>query len=96
MLFSPPPSHVGHALAVCFRDTEPFDWYQRYEGIKNVLERYVQPTHKVLMSGAGNSRECLPSCAVMPRAPRILFECIALPVRREESLTPAPPPSSKV
>jgi len=38
------------------KDTEPFDWYQRYEGIKNVLERYVQPTHKVLMSGAGNSR----------------------------------------
>jgi hypothetical protein len=39
------------------RDTEPFDWYQRYEGIKSVLDRYVQPTHKVLMSGAGNSRE---------------------------------------
>jgi len=38
------------------KDTEPFDWYQRYEGIKSTLDRYVQPTHKVLMSGAGNSR----------------------------------------
>merc|ERR1712196_564014 len=38
------------------KDTEPFDWYQRYEGIKSVLDRYVQPTHKVLMAGAGNSR----------------------------------------
>merc|ERR1712216_892738 len=38
------------------KDTEPFDWYQRYEGIKSVLDRYVQPTHKVLMVGAGNSR----------------------------------------
>lgn len=38
------------------KDSEPFDWYQRYEGIKSVLDRYVQPTHKVLMTGAGNSR----------------------------------------
>ena len=60
---------------MCSRDTEPFDWYQRYEGIKNVLERYVQPTHKVLMSGAGNSRECLPS--LMRDA-----SCASRPVRR--------------
>jgi|ERR1711903_41477 len=38
------------------KDTEPFDWYQRYEGIKATLDRYVQPAHKVLMVGAGNSR----------------------------------------
>merc|ERR1711904_47554 len=38
------------------KDTEPFDWYQRYEGIKSTLDRYVQPSHKVLMVGAGNSR----------------------------------------
>jgi len=38
------------------KDTEPFDWYQRYDGIKSTLDRYVQPTHKVLMVGAGNSR----------------------------------------
>merc|ERR1712178_510016 len=38
------------------KDQEPFDWYQRYEGIKSTLDRYVQPTHKVLMVGAGNSR----------------------------------------
>merc|ERR1719389_77676 len=38
------------------KDTEPFDWYQRYEGIKSTLDKYVQPTHKVLMVGSGNSR----------------------------------------
>merc|ERR1712178_225131 len=38
------------------KDTEPFDWYQRYDGIKSTMDRYVQPTHKVLMVGAGNSR----------------------------------------
>jgi len=38
------------------KDVEPFDWYQRYEGIKSITDRYVKPTDKVLMLGCGNSR----------------------------------------
>merc|ERR1711988_1807483 len=38
------------------KDTEPFDWYQRYEGIKSTLDRYIAPGHRVLNIGAGNSR----------------------------------------
>merc|ERR1711865_555560 len=37
-------------------DKEVFDWYQRYEGIKNIITRYVEPDSRVLMVGCGNSR----------------------------------------
>jgi len=38
------------------RDPEPFDWYQRWAGLKDTLLDYVQQTHQILMLGAGNSR----------------------------------------
>jgi len=38
------------------RDPEPFDWYQRWAGLKDVLTEYVQSTHQILMLGSGNSR----------------------------------------
>mmetsp|Transcript_62899 Transcript_62899/g.162592 ORF Transcript_62899/g.162592 Transcript_62899/m.162592 type:complete len:208 (+) Transcript_62899:80-703(+) len=38
------------------RDPEPFDWYQRWAGLKDTLVGYMQPTHCVLMLGSGNSR----------------------------------------
>ncbi|CAG9332810.1 unnamed protein product [Blepharisma stoltei] len=38
------------------RDAEPFDWYQRWSGIKDVLTQYVFPTHQILHLGCGNSR----------------------------------------
>ena len=38
------------------KDPEPFDWYQRYDGIKEILSTYVKKEDQVLMSGAGNSR----------------------------------------
>jgi len=38
------------------RDPEPFDWYQRWAGLKDTFLEFVKPTHKILMLGAGNSR----------------------------------------
>lgn len=38
------------------RDPEPFDWYQRWAGLKDTLLEYIQPQHALLMLGAGNSR----------------------------------------
>eukprot|EP00397_Hematodinium_sp_SG-2012_P030802 GEMP01032647.1.p1 GENE.GEMP01032647.1~~GEMP01032647.1.p1 ORF type:complete len:238 (+),score=53.70 GEMP01032647.1:38-751(+) len=38
------------------RDPEPFDWYQRWEGLKDVLKDIIQPNHSILMLGSGNSR----------------------------------------
>jgi len=38
------------------RDPEPFDWYQRYSGISDLLNKYVKKDDNVLVAGAGNSR----------------------------------------
>mmetsp|Transcript_50481 Transcript_50481/g.99718 ORF Transcript_50481/g.99718 Transcript_50481/m.99718 type:complete len:212 (+) Transcript_50481:89-724(+) len=38
------------------RDPEPFDWYQRWAGLKDTLLEYIQQNHSILMLGAGNSR----------------------------------------
>jgi ubiquinone/menaquinone biosynthesis C-methylase UbiE len=38
------------------RDAEPFDWYQRWPGIKDIVSQYVQPNSQILNVGAGNSR----------------------------------------
>merc|ERR1712096_380473 len=38
------------------RDPEPFDWYQRWAGVKDILLDYMSPAHQILMLGAGNSR----------------------------------------
>ena len=38
------------------KDPEPFDWYQRYDGVKDIISTYVKKEDQVLMSGAGNSR----------------------------------------
>merc|ERR1712028_113470 len=37
-------------------DKEVFDWYQRYDGIKSLITRFVEPESRVLMVGCGNSR----------------------------------------
>ena len=39
------------------KDKEPFDWYQRYSGLKDIVTQYVQPSFSVLNVGAGNSRK---------------------------------------
>ena len=38
------------------RDPEPFDWYQRWAGLKDVITTLVQPGQQILNIGAGNSR----------------------------------------
>lgn len=38
------------------KDPEPFDWYQRYSGVKDKLQQYIKKTDYALMVGCGNSR----------------------------------------
>jgi EEF1A lysine methyltransferase 4 len=35
---------------------EPFDWYQRWSGIKDVVTQYVKPGNRILNVGCGNSK----------------------------------------
>ena len=38
------------------RDPEPFDWYQRYNGVKDLIHQYIKEHDHILMLGCGNSR----------------------------------------
>jgi len=38
------------------KDPEPFDWYQRYSGVRDLVNQYVKREDVILMSGCGNSR----------------------------------------
>lgn len=38
------------------RDLEPFDWYQRWPGLKDTLTQHILPTHQILHIGCGHSR----------------------------------------
>lgn len=38
------------------RDPEPFDWYQRWSGVRDIVTEYSKQSHNVLVIGAGNSR----------------------------------------
>lgn len=38
------------------RDAEPFDWYQRWAGVRDVITQHITPSHQILNIGAGNSR----------------------------------------
>ncbi|CAD7949163.1 unnamed protein product [Amoebophrya sp. A120] len=38
------------------RDPEPFDWYQRWSGIRDIIAPLLKPTSTILIVGAGNSR----------------------------------------
>lgn len=37
------------------RDPEPFDWYQRFSGVKDLIANCFTPESKLLNVGAGNS-----------------------------------------
>jgi hypothetical protein len=41
------------------RQPEPFDWYQVYSGIKDILSQYVTKKDKILNVGSGNSSKSL-------------------------------------
>lgn len=38
------------------RDPDTFDWYQRWNGVKDVVSDFVSPGNKLLNIGCGNSR----------------------------------------
>jgi len=38
------------------KDPEPFDWYQRYSGLKEHLGHYINKGDNILQAGCGNSR----------------------------------------
>lgn len=33
------------------RDVDPFDWYQRYNGLKDIITQYVNSSHQILNVG---------------------------------------------
>ena len=45
----------SQCLTPC-RDKEPFDWYQRYGGIKDIITQYMSYTSTILNIGCGNSK----------------------------------------
>ena len=38
------------------KDKDPYDWYQRYTGVKDMITQYIQADNEILMLGCGNSR----------------------------------------
>lgn len=38
------------------RDPEPFDWYQRWSGVRDVLLPFLEEKSQILVIGCGNSR----------------------------------------
>lgn len=38
------------------RETEQFDWYQRWTGVRSVFCQYVRPNSQILHLGCGNSK----------------------------------------
>ena len=42
-------------MIIC-RRPEPFDWYQVYSGIKEIISQYMTKNDKILNLGCGNSR----------------------------------------
>ncbi len=47
---------IQQVTRVLFRDPEPFDWYQRFSGLKDIITTHVDKGHRILNVGAGNSR----------------------------------------
>jgi len=38
------------------RDTEQFDWYQTWSGVKDIITQFISPESNILNVGCGNSR----------------------------------------
>lgn len=38
------------------RDPEPFDWYQRFSGLKDIVTTHIDKANRILNVGSGNSR----------------------------------------
>ena len=38
------------------KDKEPFDWYQHYTGVRDMVTQYLKPDKSILVIGCGNSK----------------------------------------
>lgn len=47
---------VHQVIFPSLRDPEPFDWYQRFSGLKDIITTHIDKANRVLNVGAGNSR----------------------------------------
>ena len=47
------------SITILYRRPEPFDWYQVYSGIKDIITQYMTKTDKILNIGCGNSRKSI-------------------------------------
>ena len=43
-------------MLLIYRRPEPFDWYQEYSGIKDIISQYMTKSDKILNIGCGNSK----------------------------------------
>lgn len=52
-----------HLFELCFgpcryqHDVVPFEWYQKYDGLRDLIKKYIHATADILMLGCGNSGE---------------------------------------
>lgn len=47
------------SITILYRRPEPFDWYQVYSGIKDIITQYMTKADKILNIGCGNSSKFL-------------------------------------
>ena len=55
------------------RDPEPFDWYQRWAGLKDTFSEFAQPSNAILMLGCGNSRLSEASESSLNRSKKVIY-----------------------
>lgn len=42
-------------IIITLRNPKPFDWYQNYEGVKDIVTQFIKKDSKILNVGCGNS-----------------------------------------
>jgi len=42
-------------VQIGLRDTEQFDWYQTFAGVKDIITQFISPESNILNVGCGNS-----------------------------------------
>jgi len=46
----------SNLLILFLRNPKPFDWYQDYDGVKDIVTQFIKKDSKILNVGCGNSR----------------------------------------
>ena len=44
------------SLIIFLRNPKPFDWYQDYDGVKDIVTQFIKKDSRILNVGCGNSR----------------------------------------